>query len=178
MLTVTLDKIYASRPCNKYWRVIKATFAPTKLNIDFEKPIPATAILDKIGLDGFIKVFIEIEEFTEMLYEFACWCSLRNIHLIKRCVPERIYSETAKALQANDIHQLNKRLIHQAYLSTRKSPRFSKSSRLLYSIYSIGLDTAASIKTLPFTSDNHLNEKLEQLTKLHEMLTKSPQPRQ
>ncbi|WP_165312970.1 hypothetical protein [Vibrio ziniensis] len=171
MLTVTLDKIYASRPCNKYWRVIKAAFAPTKLNIDFEKPIPATAILDKIGLDGFIKVFIEIEEFTEMLSEFACWCSLRNIHLIKRCVPERIYNETAKALQTNDIHQLNKRLIHQAYLSTRKSPRFSKSSRLLYSIYSIGLDTAASIKTASYAANDQTKEELEQFTKLYEILS-------
>lgn len=171
MLTVTLDKIYDSRPCNKYWRAIKKTFAPTMHNIDFEKPIPAIAILDTIGLDGFVKVFIEIEEFAELLSEFACWCSLKNIRLIKRCLPEVVYRETVEALQTNDVTKLNKRLIHQAYISTRKSPRFSKSSRLLYSIYSIGLDTAASIKTASYTSSDQAKEESEQILKLTHLLS-------
>ncbi|QZI93141.1 hypothetical protein SIPHO049v1_p0016 [Vibrio phage PS14A.1] len=100
MITITLNQIKSENHLIEGWKkVLKANGGASA---DIDKPFPMSSILDSNGLDDTIWCMRCLPEHAELWIEFACWCALQNIGLIKPYCSDDSYEMIVKYLTTRD----------------------------------------------------------------------------
>lgn len=85
MITTTLNEIKSFDPCPDVWRNVK--IANGVYGADMIKPFAVSSIIDSSDLEDclWVVAHLDVENNTSIVVDFAKWCALQNIELIKPC---------------------------------------------------------------------------------------------